>query len=503
METVGSIQYELDLDDSKFKSKAQQASGDVKSLGGNFNLLSIGIAAAATALAAAGAAAVGFGVASVKAFSESQNVAAQLDAVLRSTHGASGLLRQDILDQAQALQKLTSYGDEAIVSSSNLLLTFTNIKGPIMQQAIATTLDMSTALGQDLKGSAIQLGKALQDPILGVTALRRVGVNFNEESQKMIKNLVETGRLEEAQTFILKELQTEFGGSAIAAGQTFAGQMARLNNQFNDFQELVGETIVKALVPLLTIINDWIVQMGGAQGVFDAVVAVVLQLQANIMSIMPFLDMLGQVFRDLILPQLQELWTQIQKELMPSLVELWQLLEPILIPLLKVLGVVIGVAVIGALTILIQTLRFVITVITDWVNSVNTGIIAVKAWFASLPSAISASLANIPTVLVKPFTDAFEEIKRQAQKVWEQLQRLNPFHRESPSLIDNITRGVGVIKNQFADLGNITLPSISGMGGETSTVSSNININIDKVSGMQDVQAIGRELGFRLETVPR
>lgn len=186
----------------------------------------------------------------ISAFSESQAAATQLNAVLKSTKGASGLLAEDILDQAAALQQLTTFEDDAIVSGSNLLLTFTNIKGPIMQEAIGTMLDMSQALGQDLKGSAIQLGKALNDPINGITALRRVGVSFTEDQQKQIETLVNSGKTMEAQKLILAELATEFGGSAAAAAQTFGGQMIQLKNNVDDLQETMGQGLVETLTQL-------------------------------------------------------------------------------------------------------------------------------------------------------------------------------------------------------------------------------------------------------------
>jgi hypothetical protein len=71
-------------------------------------------------------------------------------------------------------------------------------------------------LGTDLKGSAVQLGKALNDPIAGVGALSRVGVTFTETQKDMIKTMVEAGNVAGAQTLILDELGKEFGGSAKA-----------------------------------------------------------------------------------------------------------------------------------------------------------------------------------------------------------------------------------------------------------------------------------------------
>ena len=75
---------------------------------------------------------------------------------------------------------------------------------------------MSVALGTSLKSAAIQVGKALQDPENGITALRRVGVNFTKEQKERIQGWVEEGKQLKAQKFILKELRTEFAGSAEA-----------------------------------------------------------------------------------------------------------------------------------------------------------------------------------------------------------------------------------------------------------------------------------------------
>lgn len=195
-----------------------------------------------------------------EAAGEAQQVQAQLNAVLKSTHGAAGLYIEDLNDQAAALQKLTTYGDEAINSAQSLLLTFTNIKGPVFQQATQTILDMSTALGQDLKSSSIQVGKALNDPILGVSALRKVGVSFTKDQEDVIKKLVETGHTVEAQTLILKELNTEFGGSAAAAADTFAGRMQQVKNQVGDLFEAIGYALIPKIQELLEKIQP-VIQM--------------------------------------------------------------------------------------------------------------------------------------------------------------------------------------------------------------------------------------------------
>jgi len=232
-----------------------RASAALKNFGNNASSMGSkikkGLKLAAVATAAAGAAAIAFGVSSVKSFQESENAVAQLNAVLKSTKGVAGVTAKAATNLANSLQKVTKYSDEEVLSAENMLLTFTKISKDIFPKATKTVLDMSTALGQDTKASAIQLGKALQDPILGITALRRVGVNFSKDQKEVVKNLVETGRSAEAQRLILKELNTEFGGSAEAAGKTFSGRLEILKNQFDEVKESIGKVIVDALSPLM------------------------------------------------------------------------------------------------------------------------------------------------------------------------------------------------------------------------------------------------------------
>ncbi|TJV20615.1 MAG: hypothetical protein E5Y04_31715 [Mesorhizobium sp.] len=218
------------------KTIENQFAGMGKNINGQFSGLAKTIAGSFLAVFGAGAIFKGFIDGSI----ESQNTIKQLEAVLKSTGGVAGVTANAALLLSTSLQKLTTYGDEAITSAESLLLTFTKIGKDIFPQAVSTVLDMSTALGQDLKASAVQVGKALQDPVLGVTALRKVGVAFSASQLDVIKKLVATGQAAKAQALILKELQTEFGGSAQAARQTLGGSLTALKEAFGDLFELGG-----------------------------------------------------------------------------------------------------------------------------------------------------------------------------------------------------------------------------------------------------------------------
>ena len=163
---------------------------------------------------------------------------AQVEARLRSTGYAAGLTSGDLAGIAADLQDITTYGDEATLEMQALLLSFRNIDGGNIARATALTQDLAAALGQDLRSAALQLGKALDDPIIGLTALQRSGTTFSEVQKELIRSLVETGRKAEAQKLILDELAIQYGGSAEAARNTLGGALQALGNRFGDLTEV-------------------------------------------------------------------------------------------------------------------------------------------------------------------------------------------------------------------------------------------------------------------------
>lgn len=175
---------------------------------------------------------------------------AQVRAAIESTKGAAGRSFEELKTQAEDLAKVTLFGDEQTEAAQALLLTFKNVKTEIFDQAIPLAQDLSTAFGQDLNSSAIQLGKALDDPIRGVTALRRVGVSFTEDQQKLIKSFVETGRTADAQRIILAELESQVGGSARAAAEAGLGPYQVLQNRLGEVKESIGQLIANGLQKL-------------------------------------------------------------------------------------------------------------------------------------------------------------------------------------------------------------------------------------------------------------
>jgi phage-related protein len=187
-------------------------------------------------------------------------VQAQTAQVIKSTGEAAGVTAQHVADYATALSAASGkslFGDDQIQQSTNLLLTFTNIRGASLDAATAISVDMAQAMGGAPKDAAIQLGKALNDPIKGITALSRVGVTFSDEQKAMIQAMQEAGDTAGAQGIILAELNKEFGGSAAAAAAADGG-WAQFNDRMGEAKEAVGTALLPVLNIFAGVLNDTI-----------------------------------------------------------------------------------------------------------------------------------------------------------------------------------------------------------------------------------------------------
>ncbi|MDX9688999.1 MAG: phage tail tape measure C-terminal domain-containing protein [Alphaproteobacteria bacterium] len=197
----------------------------------------IGIAAGA----ALGALTLGL-TASAKEAALAEQAQNRLQGVLRATGYASGLTGKDIAEMAEDMEHSTLTNAEAVKNAASILATFRSVSGDTFKQAIRLAQDMSAVFGHDLTGSATQLGKALEDPINGITALRRVGVSFTESQKDVIAKLVETGQKAEAQKLILAALEQQVGGAAAAETQGLTGAAHRLSVAWGDMLKAIGQT---------------------------------------------------------------------------------------------------------------------------------------------------------------------------------------------------------------------------------------------------------------------
>ena len=180
--------------------------------------------------------------ASLQAYDVQAKAETKVQQAIKSTQGVASRTLEQLKQQAKDLQKTTLFGDEEILKGATAtLLTFTKISGEQFDEAQKVVLDLSTAMGTDLQSASLQVGKALNDPILGVTALARSGIQFTQQQKDVIKSLAETGKVAEAQKLILEELNTQFGGQAEAAARVGLGFWKQIQNQIGDASEELGK----------------------------------------------------------------------------------------------------------------------------------------------------------------------------------------------------------------------------------------------------------------------
>tara|TARA_R110002012_G_scaffold92497_2_gene224593 strand:+ start:3237 stop:5285 length:2049 start_codon:yes stop_codon:yes gene_type:complete len=239
------LSVKLSLNDKQFQSSLKKATGKVKKFGQSMKNTGKTLSRNLTLPL------VAFGAASIAAFDKQQKAIAQVEAGLKSTGNAAGFTSKQLQKMASDLQGKTLFGDEVILKdATSQLLTFTNIAGEQFERTQLAALNLATRLDGDLKSSSIQLGKALNDPIANLSALSRSGIQFSNDQKEVIKTLAESGRLAEAQTIILDELDKQYGGAAEAAAKAGAGGLKQLQNQFGDLMEEIGGMLIPIVIDL-------------------------------------------------------------------------------------------------------------------------------------------------------------------------------------------------------------------------------------------------------------
>ena len=177
---------------------------------------------------------------------------ASLSAAIRATGQESVYTIGQLREYASSLQAVTTYGDEAILPITQLLLQTKKIGSDIMPQATEAVLDMSTALGTGATENAKKLSRALTNPVEGISLLKESMVILSDEQQSSIKKFMEQDDLASAQNVILDKLTATYGGLARAQGALDVSKIEQIKNTMGDIKEGLGQSIVEGLSPAMT-----------------------------------------------------------------------------------------------------------------------------------------------------------------------------------------------------------------------------------------------------------
>lgn len=552
-EKIGSIYYDLDLNDAKFKKGISGASQQTKSFGQHLK-------DSAFQLAALGA------VATLAFRRIKSGIDAALDASIKTQNALIGLnsvasaFGQDADKAKLAAKSLASDGlmpiGDAAASLKNLLAAGFNLDQAIelmnrFKDTAAFGRQGALAFGESIRGATegIKNGNSILVDNAGIT--KNLSVILQEagfSAQDLMRASTDAGVRQAIFNGILKEAAPMFGDAA-KLSESFGGAMARAETDAFNLKAAIGEALqplmTKLLEKLAPVVKAFIDFATNNPQVVSAIIAIVTAgvllvaflgilgaIVGALMNLAPLFIALAGVVAGITAPALlvigavligvialvmamRKHWTTIVtlfnaylkpalasilaslKDLWASLMQLWNTLKPILIPILKVLGVILLVvlgaaiaSIVAQIWIFVNVLKIVIGVfqwlvntilgavsgawqaiqsfwdsVTGAFNDIKDMITTVIDAFKGIIGSIEDALKGAGEAIMKPFRGAFDWIQEKAGKVGGFLQKLNPFHRESPSLVDWITKGTEKITGLYGDMFNqLETMSVQGRG---------------------------------------
>lgn len=495
------LEYILRLKDEASK-EAERAAGNIQGAMKSAEKGSFALLGAVTAVSAA---TVAYGVKAVEAYNIQAEAEAKLAQLHKNREGVTDEHVKQLKDLASAVQAYGVIGDEAIITGQAQLATFQlstdAIKEltPAMADMVAHNTGVN-ATGKDFVNIGNLMGKVMEG---NIGALGRYGVSFSEAQEEILRTGDETQRA----ATLAEVLQQNYGGVNEALRDTFEGTMQAAKNTIGDFNEIIGEMIANRIKPVIDAFNQWTEAIGGPEGMLrllneqlgklnewlpiiiggllgglaPALVVIATGIWAIMAPLIPWIaagaalvgvtmliiEALGgwdeiqmkvqdtlnilnafyvehlepslnrfwQVIQNELMPALNNVWSTVKDQLWPQLKRLWDLVSPVLIPAIKLLALVVGATLVQGLKMAIDTFSTLVTWISRAINWVNDFV---------------SHIVGIP-----------DRIRGALEEAGNLLQKINPFHRNSPSLVDNVLSGVKLIRKEYESLQQMSLPTLS------------------------------------------
>lgn len=456
---------------SNAESKLNGLDTNAKRAGGGMGALKFAAVGAGAALAAK--AVFDFGKAAVDSAQEAQIADARLGSITKSMGFVDGAYAGGIArmnEYSTTLMKQIGVDDESIKGTQAKLLTFKNLgatmneTGGMFDRATKAAYDLASAGFGSAEGNAKSLGKALQDPIKGITALGRSGVTFTEIEKDKIKALVASGQAGKAQEMVMAAIEKQVGGTAAAT----ATATSKMKVSFGELQEKVGTAILPvlskladtltplfeklqepigkvadmlggalgkaldALTPVLPILADAVTKLGGAMGQI-----LVIAIQALIPVITPILKLLGDLANQmgpLLVPLMEKigvLFSEIMKAVMPLIAPLTELVMTIFDAAAPILGLVVDflITLVQALAPVLMAVAQIIPPLSLLVKVIFAAIMPVLKPLMPVIEALAAVLGDVLVRAVGLIMTAVGYL-------------IQAFAKLAPFILENVTKPV-------------------------------------------------------------
>jgi hypothetical protein len=172
---------------------------------------------------------------------------------LSSTGDACGLTARQLGDLAESYQNTTTYSHLQITAAEGVLASFTNLNGQGFQRALDLSTDIATKFGMDLPSATRLLGRALEEPATGLSALTRYMGQLDPAQKTYIENMARMGDITGAQNALMDILTQKFGGLSQAVGADATSAFQRFQNALEVEEAKIGNFISNAASPLLNV----------------------------------------------------------------------------------------------------------------------------------------------------------------------------------------------------------------------------------------------------------
>ena len=392
----------------------------------------------------------------------------RLDQIAKSMNlfGSETQAVSDRLKAYAEANELTLATDAEVIKATQAkLLTFKELAltadnaGGSFDRATKAAVDLAAAGFGQAETNAVQLGKALNDPIKGITALTRSGITFTAEEKEKIKALTESGQVLEAQNMILSAIETQVGGTA-AATATASEKMALA---FDNVRETVGaallpvvEQLSLSLLPLIEKIAPQVAEIftalvpvfeevgaiiptliDGFLPIIDVltdIIVIVARLAVQLLpifvsilnAILPviaaILPLLATFLEDLITPlapailEIVEGFVPLIEALLPAFIQLLRTLLPVITQLLLDVFLPLAPAIIKVVEAITPLL---LTILPPLIDIINTLLIPALSFATAVFQAIVENGINVLesglthlTTFLTPFAEGFKSVWR-------------------------------------------------------------------------------------------
>ncbi len=226
---------------SKVPKETNRVKGSLISLG---DLITGGLITGG--LFALASSAKAFGAAAISEFTQAETALSKIKAQLTATGNASGKTAEQLKALATKIEiNVGIDGDQVLNEVTSNLLKFVRVQGEVFERAQTNAVDLAQVMGGDLAGATNLLGKALDNPIKGISLLNKAGIGLSEATQKQIKDAVQANDIYKAQGIILTEVEGRVKGISTAVQNSQLQNIREFTVNWNNFKETVGGVLIE------------------------------------------------------------------------------------------------------------------------------------------------------------------------------------------------------------------------------------------------------------------